>query len=72
MNNVNRMYWKKVIDELAKDHTVIIIAHRLSTIVDSDIIYVIDNGKLKATGTHKELLETSKIYNRLYKKEDEI
>ncbi len=72
LDNESQVYIKKVIDELAKDHTVIIIAHRLSTIVDSDIIYVIDNGKLKATGTHKELLETSKIYNRLYKKEDEI
>lgn len=72
LDNESQVYIKKVIDELAKDHTVIIIAHRLSTIVDSDIIYIIDKGKLQATGTHKELLETSKIYNRLYKKEDEI
>ncbi len=72
LDNESQVYIKKVIDELAKDHTVIIIAHRLSTIVDSDIIYIIDKGKLQATGTHKELLKTSKIYNRLYKKEDEI
>ena len=72
LDNESQVYIKKVIDDLAKDHTVIIIAHRLSTIVDSDIIYIIDKGKLQATGTHKELLETSKIYNRLYKKEDEI
>ena len=72
LDNESQVYIKKVIDELSKDHTVIIIAHRLSTIVDSDIIYIIDKGKLQATGTHKELLKTSKIYNRLYKKEDEI
>ena len=53
LDNESQVYIKKVIDELAKDHTVIIIAHRLSTIVDSDIIYIIDKGKLQATGTHK-------------------
>ncbi len=72
LDNESQVYIKKVIDKLSIDHTVIIIAHRLSTIVDSDIIYIIDKGKLQATGTHKELLESSKIYSKLYKKEDEI
>ncbi|MBP3766164.1 MAG: ABC transporter ATP-binding protein [Bacilli bacterium] len=72
LDNESQVYIKKVIDKLSIDHTVIIIAHRLSTIVDSDIIYIIDKGKLQATGSHKELLETNKVYNRLYKKEDEI
>lgn len=70
LDNQSQSYIKKVIDDLVKDHTVIIIAHRLSTIVDSDIIYVVDKGKIAAFGTHKELLETSKVYKTLYENED--
>ena len=54
---------------MVKDHTVIIIAHRLSTIIDSDIIYLIDEGKVKISGTHEELLEKSKEYKELYQNE---
>ena len=53
-------------DNLVKDHTIIIVAHRLSTIMDADIIYVIDKGKLAGSGTHEELLKTNKIYQNLY------
>ncbi|AST06332.1 peptidase domain-containing ABC transporter [Anoxybacillus sp. ST70] len=45
--------------------TQIIIAHRLSTIVNSDMIFVVENGTITASGTHKELLETSLTYKRL-------
>ncbi len=70
LDNQSQSYIKKVIDDLVKDHTVIIIAHRLSTIVDSDIIYVVDKGKIADSGTHKELLQTSKVYKTLYENED--
>ena len=66
LDNTSQEFVKKSIDNLVKDHTVIIIAHRLSTIIDADVIHVIDQGKLAATGTHKELLKTSKIYRELY------
>ena len=66
LDNTSQEFVKKSIDNLVKDHTVIIIAHRLSTIIDADVIHVIDKGKLAATGTHKELLKTSKIYRELY------
>ena len=46
-----------------------IVAHRLSTIVDADIIYVIDKGKVVASGIHKELLKTNKTYKNLYETE---
>ncbi|OQA02814.1 MAG: Lipid A export ATP-binding/permease protein MsbA [bacterium ADurb.Bin400] len=46
--------------------TTISIAHRLSTIIDSDIIFVIDKGKLVESGTHKELLESNGLYARLW------
>ena len=53
-------------DRLAEGRTSIVIAHRLSTIKDSDIIFVIDKGRVKESGSHEELLEEKGIYYRLY------
>ncbi len=69
LDNESQEYIKMTIDNLIKDHTIIIVAHRLSTIIDSDIIHIIDKGKLSDSGTHKELLEKSKIYKSLYNTE---
>lgn len=70
LDNESQGYIKKVIDSLVKDHTIILIAHRLSTIIDSDIIYVVDDGRVSCFGTHESLLKTSKIYKSLYESED--
>lgn len=70
LDNESQSYIKRVIDDLVKDHTVIIIAHRLSTIVDADIIYIVDKGKIADYGTHKQLLKMSKVYKTLYENED--
>ena len=72
LDNNSQEYIKKAIDNLIKDHTVVIIAHRLSTIIDSDIIYVVNEGKIVASGKHNELLSSNKIYRNLYENEDEI
>lgn len=73
LDNESQAYIKKTIDNLVKDHTIIIIAHRLSTIVDADIINVIDEGKLVASGTHNDLLNSNSVYQKLYSNEsDEI
>ncbi len=69
LDNESQEYIKKTIDELVTDHTIIIVAHRLSTIVDADTIFVIDEGKLKGSGTHTELLETNEVYQNLYTSE---
>lgn len=69
LDNESQDYIKKVIDDLVKDHTVLIIAHRLSTIMDADLIYVIDKGKVTDIGTHEELIKKSKAYKTLYEKE---
>ena len=69
LDNESQHYIKKSIDNLVKDHTIVIIAHRLSTIMDADIIYVVDGGKVIASGTHKELLKNSAYYQKLYEKE---
>ena len=54
---------------LIKDRTAVVIAHRLSTILNSDSIYVINNGKVVENGTHSELLSNSKIYKSFYQKQ---
>ena len=70
LDNESQKYIKKTINDLVKDHTIIIIAHRLSTIIDSDNIFVVDKGKCVASGSHEKLLNESKIYRDLYKNEE--
>ena len=70
LDNENQNKIKKAIDNLVKDHTIVIVAHRLSTIIDADIIYLIDKGKVAASGTHEELLKNCKIYKDLYNNEN--
>ena len=66
LDNENQNKIKQAIDNLVENHTIIIVAHRLSTIIDADIIYLIDDGKVIASGTHKELLKNNEIYKTLY------
>jgi ABC-type multidrug transport system fused ATPase/permease subunit len=54
------------IDKLRKGKTTIIIAHRLSTIQNADVIYVLDKGKVVASGTHERLMTESPVYKQLY------
>ena len=70
LDNDNQSKIKQAIDNLVKDHTIIIVAHRLSTIIDADVIYLIDGGKVVASGTHKQLLKKSPIYKNLYINEE--
>ena len=69
LDNESQKYIKKTIDDLVKDHTIIVVAHRLSTIIDADIINVIDKGKVVGTGNHEYLINNNKIYQKLYNKE---
>jgi len=60
---------QKAINYLIKDRTTLVIAHRLSTILNSDKIYVIDNGSVVDEGKHEELIINSKIYKNFYEKQ---
>ena len=51
------------------DYTILIIAHRLSTVINSDRILYIEDGHISAEGTHRELLNRSPGYKKLYEKE---
>ncbi|HCI57738.1 MAG TPA: ABC transporter ATP-binding protein, partial [Bacteroidetes bacterium] len=56
---------QKNIDSLHGNFTIIIIAHRLSTIRNADIIYLIENGKLKDSGTFDVLIGRSERFKRM-------
>ena len=60
---------QEAINLLTKDRTTLVIAHRLSTIMNSKKIYVVDQGKIVAQGTHKELLQKSETYKNFYEKQ---
>lgn len=55
------------ISALTKGKTLIVIAHRLSTIVKADQILVVNKGRIEARGRHRELLENSPLYERMWK-----
>lgn len=53
------------LDKMMANRTSIVIAHRLSTITNADKIIVLEDGKIKESGTHTELLNNNGIYTRL-------
>ena len=60
---------QQAINLLTKGRTTLVIAHRLSTILNSDKIYVIDNGSVVDEGKHEKLIKNSKIYKNFYEKQ---
>ena len=60
---------QKALNELTQNKTTIVIAHRLSTILNSDNIYVVDNGKIIDSGNHENLLKNSSAYKNFYERQ---
>ena len=50
-----------------KDTTVLIIAQRISSVKDADEIIVLDEGKIESIGNHEQLMQSSEIYQEIYK-----
>lgn len=53
-------------EELSRGKTLIMIAHRLSTVKSADRIFVLDDGKLKESGTHDELISSGGLYKKMF------
>ncbi|NCB48545.1 MAG: ABC transporter ATP-binding protein [Clostridia bacterium] len=66
VDTFTEMLIQKSMDKLTKGRTSFVIAHRLSTIRNADMIIYMENGEIKETGTHKELLEENGLYANLY------
>lgn len=67
LDGLNEQRLREAIDAVAKNRTLFVIAHRLSTVVDSDLIIVLENGKVIGTGTHKQLVRSTPLYRALAK-----
>lgn len=69
LDNETQASIQEAINNMKGEYTILIIAHRLSTIINSDRILFLNNGKIEAEGTHKELLKNSPNYKHLYEAE---
>ncbi len=63
----NESVIQDAVAKLVAGKTLIVIAHRLSTITDSDQIALIEKGRVAALGTHEQLLESSPLYQELWR-----
>ncbi len=63
---------KDALAKLMEDRTSIVIAHRLSTVIHADRIFVISDGKVVESGSHKELIAKNGAYANLYSKQFEV
>ncbi len=66
IDTVTEKHLQDAVKTVTAGRTSFVIAHRLSTIVDSDIILLVDDGKIVERGTHDELMEKRGAYHRLY------
>ena len=67
LDGLNEQRMREAIDAVAAGRTLIVIAHRLSTVVDSDLIVVMDHGRVVGQGTHSELVASTPLYRDLAK-----
>ena len=67
LDGLNEQRMREAIDAVASGRTLIVIAHRLSTVVDSDLIVVLEHGRVVGQGTHSELVATVPLYRELAK-----
>ncbi len=70
LDNKNEQAIMKIINNLARNKTVISVAHKLSSIMNSDRIIFIKDGEVAEIGTHRELMAQDGLYKRMYEMEE--
>lgn len=63
---LNERLIKTAFDKIMEGKTTVVVAHRLVTVMDSDIILVMDKGRVAEIGSHSELLKNEGVYYNLY------
>jgi ATP-binding cassette subfamily B multidrug efflux pump len=58
---------QQALEQLMDGRTTFIVAQRISSVLNADQIFVLDGGRITAQGTHRELLQTSPIYQEIYR-----
>ena len=61
-----------VIEQLAREKTVIMITHRLSNVINCDHVLVFDHGEIKQQGNHETLIQEQGIYQNLFKQQEQL
>ncbi len=68
----NEMLLKRALQSLSKHKTVLVVSHRLHFIKDADEIIVMDEGEIKAVGSHDDLIQRNSIYQKLWEDEEKV
>ena len=70
LDNVTQTEITRAIEKMRGSHTIIMVAHRLSTVIGCERLFFISEGRVLASGTHRELMAGCDEYRRLYSEED--